>query len=165
MLLFGDYNILGQMKGGKINKIYNFSSPVEIGVRLHSLIPSFSLYQVKDSKIFDIQYADYIMTNNAAFIDMMRIIHSIYNGENVFVLIGTNEISNFFTESLMKFIQQRYGYNGFIINHINDVFYASESDFSINGLYNLDQDRERYVLIEDPKYILEGMTLGNWEGV
>lgn len=165
MLLFVNALLYREMmlNGSTVKAIFNLSSPIEGGVRLHSLTPPISLWQMRETKDFDIGYADYILNNDAAFVDLMRVICHIYNGEHVIVLVNTDEINTFITESLLKFIQQRYGYNGWVLNCLNDVLYAYESDFSVNGLYNLDQDRERYVRLENPMILLSGMVEENYE--
>ena len=164
MLLFGDALVYNDIKmGGKVKSVFNLSSPIEGGVRLHSLTPPISLWQMREEKNFDIGYADYILNNDAAFVDLMRVICQIYNGNHVFILVNTDDINTFITESLMKFIQQRYGYNGNIMNCLNDIFWASESDFSVNGLYNLDNDRQRYLKLENPMVLLSGMAEENYE--
>ena len=154
MLLFVNYTLLDYFKDGKAT-IYNLSSPIEYGIRLHSLVPVFSLWKDKESKEFDINYAESLLNDNNCFINIMRMMTKVYNGNNVVVLVGRDDSSVFITESLLKFIQQRYGYNGCILNDLNDVFYAQESDFSVNGLYNLDIDVQRYMNIEDPAYLLK----------
>ena len=68
-------------------------------------------------------------------------------------MIGETDIKYMVAESLLKFIQQRYGYNGYIINEASDVEFLNEGSFTIQGLYNLDIDKERYspILLEMEK--------------
>ena len=61
-------------------------------------------------------------------------------------------------ESLIKMIQQRYGYNAAVINDINDLDYVNPEDFSfsIQGLHNLDEDKKRLVMILESRRIQAG---------
>ena len=69
------------------------------------------------------------------------IIYNLYQGKDVFILVDDNLID--LNESLFKFIQQRYGYNACRINNLEDLIYAENTDFSREGLCNLDIDKER----------------------
>ena len=72
----------------------------------------------------------------------------IYNGDNVFILIDdTNDVFELIKESVIKIIQQRYGINSLCVYEDNDftMIQSEDSDFSIQGLYNFDSDRNRYL--------------------
>ena len=110
-------------------KVYNMSSLLELGIRLNNLIPPIynpdgSLMDFRDERQFDQWYANYLMSNNAAFVDMMSIVYDLYNGINVLVLIGHDDYKDIITESFIKFIQQRYGYNSNLLNDYNDWYYS-----------------------------------------
>ena len=94
----------------------------------------------------DQQYANLLMTNNAMFMQFMRIIRDLYYGNNV-VLLVYHEIEVFdpLTESLCKFIQQRYGYNYQLINTVYDFNPNDASSFSVGGIQNFDIDNNRYL--------------------
>lgn len=146
MIVFGHKDF----KPGYREKLFNLSSISELGEKIFSLLPPFKVDDYNNEKDFDIMYATYILENNAPFIDMMKVIYSQYeSGEDVinYILIEDDEFRNSITESLIKFIQQRYGYNCSIIHDHDDIYYIEESTFDINGLFNLDQDKERYVLL------------------
>lgn len=96
-----------------------------------------------DNKDFDMIYANHIMNHDNDFISFMNIIYQLYSGHNICVLIQP-EMMNI-VESLSKFIQQRYGYNSQFIEEYDDINFYDESEFSINGLYNFDIDRDRYL--------------------
>ena len=102
---------------------------------------------------FDILYAQYILSNDNIFFDLMMIVYSLYQGKDVFLLID-DEVSGL-NESLLKFIQQRYGYNASRINTLDDLLYSEDSDFSREGLINLDVDKERL------SYMIESERLKN----
>lgn len=140
------------LKGIRQVVTYNLSSYFSDVQTLNMLIPSIEYLPEEimegDSNIpaFDIAYGNYIISNNEAFIQLMNIIIPAYTSPDVLVqiLINKSEFRDAITESLIKLIQQRYGYNIYIINDIEDFLYASESDFSIPGLFTLDQDLTRW---------------------
>lgn len=106
-----------------------------------------------ESKDFDLMYMNYLLSDEVAFSQLMMIIYNLYIGVDVLIMIGETDIKYMVAESLLKFIQQRYGYNGYIINEASDVEFLNEGSFTIQGLYNLDIDKERYspILLEMEK--------------
>lgn len=96
---------------------------------------------------FDMQYAQWLLSDNNAFIDLMQIVYSIYQGYDVFLLITDDIIMEQYTQSLLKFIQQRYGYNGFYIKSMEDLFNAEDQPITGVGLMNLLDDKERLSLM------------------
>lgn len=106
-----------------------------------------------ESKDFDLMYMNYLLSDEIAFSQLMMIIYNLYIGVDVLIMIGETDIKYMVAESLLKFIQQRYGYNGYIINEASDVEFLNEGSFTIQGLYNLDIDKERYspILLEMEK--------------
>lgn len=147
--------------GKKRMNIYNLSSMFNFGIPLPELIPPFmNLTQDirDDQRAFDEFYANYILTNDMPFYQMMNIMYSIYEDPElmVYILIGRDEYRDMISESLIKLIQQRYGYNCNIINEPTDWLYAADSSMNIYGLYNFDKDKERYIAIRavlEPGYI------------
>lgn len=124
-----------------VDKIYNISSFRE-GFNNLNLIPPRMYYS--EEKTFDIAYASYIMDNDSVFYDFMRIIFNLYMGKSVYLMVSESEFSYIVTESLCKFIQQRYGYNNNRVSEIDDLNYLQDSEFSFNGVFNLDQDKEKF---------------------
>ena len=59
-------------------------------------------------------------------------------------------------ESLFKFIQQRYGLNGTLINSIDDINSANETSFEDYGLINLEEDKERWSYNIEMNRIMSG---------
>ena len=151
MIAFADHTCINQEVMSYMSfKIYNMSSLLELGIRVNNLYPPLYksdglMMDIYDERMFDQWYADYLMSNNAAFIDMMSIVYDLYNGINVLILIGKNDYKDIITESFAKFIQQRYGYNSNMLNDSDDWYYMKESSFTIQGIYNLDIDKERFV--------------------
>jgi hypothetical protein len=120
--------------------VYNFTSLNETYPRLKLYPPENFNNNVYDYE-FDYMYANYIIYNDNVFFDFMMIIYNLYQGKDVFILVDDNLID--LNESLFKFIQQRYGYNACRINNLEDLIYAENTDFSREGLCNLDIDKER----------------------
>jgi len=128
--------------------LLNLSNPIERGISLFKLYPPFNPINTRE---FDLIYANYIIGDDSVFMELMKIIYPLYEGQTVYVLVGNDECKYVITESLIKFIQQRYGYNSYLINEEADLEYLTEeSSFSIQGLYNLDVDKERYSIIITP---------------
>lgn len=133
--------------------IYNFSSLSEKYTKLY-LYPPNDLGALSEYD-FDVRYYNYILNNDTIFFDFMMIIYSLYQGKDVFLVIDDDIRLEPLNESLMKIIQQRYGYNGNYIRTEEDFLYATEGSFSVEGLYNLDIDKERL------SYMLESTRISN----
>lgn len=139
--------------------VFNLTSLKEGYRRLDLLIPpnQLGLYTGRD---FDIAYANYIMSNDMVFKEFFDIIHCLYIGQDVYIIIDEEaEWSENITESLLKLIQQRYGYNASHISCFDDFVYACNNDISdfnpYFGVYNLDIDKQRY------EYMCESMRLSS----
>ena len=97
---------------------------------------------------YDQKYYEWVYTNDIPFINIMKIIMALYNGLNVFLVVTDEWWSDVSVESLLKMIQARYGINAVLISNMDDLIYAQDSTFEPTwGLYNLDQDRERYTTL------------------
>lgn len=134
---------------------YNLSSYYSNIPTLNMLIPSPDYISEDlmqgDCSIptFDIEYHNFIIQNNDAFIQFMNIMITAFSSPDVLVqvLINVSPFRDVITESLVKLIQQRYGYNVYIIYELNDFIYTEESDMSIPGLFAMDQDIMRWQLM------------------
>lgn len=124
--------------------LLNYNSYI-IGFPDSGIMPSPIPIQQYNDYEFDIAYADYIIRNDNVFCSFFNnIINPLQSGSNVFMISDNSNYEINLPESLLKLIQQRYGYNGSIINEPVDICTISESSFSIPGLYNFDQDMIRY---------------------
>lgn len=110
-----------------------------------------------DSVEFDSAYSNFIISNDNAFNRLMSIILPVYNEPDVLVqLLISNSVSinayrNSISENIAKLIQQRYGYNCYIVYTIEDLYYVrDDSTFSIPGLMILNRDLERYAELVGP---------------
>ena len=154
MLLVGDIRCLPD----SIDKfvVLNLSSLAEGFERVH-LVPSISA-SYNDDKQFDIDYANYIFSNDLIFMEFMKIVYPLYIGADVFLLVSRNENTHdIITESLCKLIQQRYGYNYQLLNDKDDIDYYDDSNFNIYGIQTFDIDKERmtYLAVEQNPQLLE----------
>lgn len=156
MLMYGNTdNIIDN------SMIFNLTS-MKLGdyPNLKLLIPPNEVGQFT-GKDFDIAYMQYIMGNDFVFKEFFDIVYCLYIGKDVYVLVSDNDWSENLVESLFKLIQQRYGYNGFKVNCIDDYYfnfnkkYISEFDHTY-GIYNLDLDKERYTMIVETSRIRAG---------
>lgn len=157
MLIFGPYNCIPYSRD---IVVYNYSSLTEHIPRMGLLVPPDVVQNMGEYEL-DVVYYNYIMNNDDLFILFMNIILPIYSGSDVYVCIskfGYNDYTNNMNESLIKMIQQRYGYNAAVINDISDLDYITPEDFSfsIQGLHNLDEDKKRLVIILESRRIQAG---------
>ena len=123
---------------------------------LFNLVPTFTNKQDKslndyDNPSFDIAYHRYLLDNNVTFNEFMSIVIPANMNPDclIQVLIKQSEFRDVVTESLLKLIQQRYGYNCYIVNEVEDFIYTDESDFSIPGLFAFEQDRARWFALNN----------------
>ena len=167
MLMYGPASAADIKFGGK-GVMYNLSSMREGFISLQALIPPNTIGRLTDRE-FDIAYANYIMSNDTLFCIFFQIIYNLYIGKDVFIIVSTEDWSENLLESLLKLIQQRYGYNAVLINSEADYLYAATSmNFGFApgyGIYNLDQDKERFTtLIEQYRIANNGALPLDLEG-
>ena len=100
---------------------------------------------------FDQVYHNFILSNDIAFSQFMSIIIPVYMDPSTLVHIAIlyNDYTIAFVESLIKLIQQRYGYNSYFINDVEDFLYTTEPEFTIPGIFALDQDLLRWRMMND----------------
>lgn len=129
--------------------LFNLSGFMDKTTQL-KLIPDASVVTAYNELQFDQQYASYILNNDAIFYEFFsKVINPIYMGRDVFIVVQRSEFFDAITESLLKLIQQRYGYNNIaIVNTVEDIDYIPRDNiFTTAGIYNLDIDKERYSAI------------------
>lgn len=91
-------------------------------------------------------YMDYLLRDDCAFMDMMKVVYSIYENKNVVVLIDTTDKDILrCVESFQKILQYRYDLVSNIIFEEEDKVTLVDTEFSVKGLYNLDLDKARFV--------------------
>lgn len=153
MLIFGNSNNVIYLNGNiDMNHIVilNLSSMNEKFPGVALMPPPNTILSDNDS--FDKVYFEYIMCNDNVFLEFMKIIMPLYYGYDVYIEVTQGGNFDYITESLIKIIQQRYGYNSYIVNEPEDILMIGteiipEGEFSIQGLSMLDIDKERYSYI------------------
>ena len=103
-----------------------------------------SLPEFVQSVDFDIQYSAMIMNNQILFVKLMMILSNSYEGAISIVLVQHDFYRDAIMESIIKFIQQRYGYNCWVIEDPDDIIYINEPHYTPMGLLNLDADLQRF---------------------
>lgn len=138
--------------------IINLSSYKEDLERVDLLPPSNGVMPFNDEKEFDIAYANYIMSNDYTFMELMKIIIPLYFGEDIYLVVSRSPYFDMVTESLTKFIQVRYSYIPQIIQTSDDydMINYDQSFDTVQGLFNLDQDKERYSRLIAPSLMKDG---------
>ena len=123
-------------------KVYNYLTTME-GLQKLNLLPP-PIDQDTSGFDFDVYYANWLMNDTSAFRDLMLIMYDFYSGYNVYLAANLEFVGNI-AESFVKFIQQRYGVNCYIINTLEDMQYAVDTGagFSMEGIGNFDLDKER----------------------
>lgn len=155
MLMYGDFrNVIDN------GFVYNLTSMREGFTRLPLLIPPNEIGR-SSGREFDISYANYILGNDFVFKSFFDIIYALYGGLDVYLIIDESDWSENLVESLLKLIQQRYGYNAIKINCFDDYLQAYNSKYVSEfnpyyGLQNLDMDKERYAYFVESQRIRNG---------
>ena len=139
MIIFGPPNAIDFNRPNMI--ILNLSSMME-GFERVSILPSF-VCQPGTEQVFDNMYAAYILNNDIIFYEFMKIMIPVYNGNDVYVIVS--EMFDYVTESLQKFILARYGIFCSNVYSLEDWDVVTNSSFDINGVYNIDIDKERFI--------------------
>jgi hypothetical protein len=93
---------------------------------------------------FDMQYASAVLNTPELFGSLINIMLRAYEGFIVCILVQRDPYRDAVMESLIKLIQQRYSYNCWIIEDIDDIEVISEKMLFPNGLLTLDEDIKQY---------------------
>lgn len=159
MLIVTDVNTYNQLQFYISNyRIYNVSSMSMNYTKLDVYPTPQFVYQTvqlqnavdANDRIYnmDQMYADMLMNDVNMFTSLMQIVRDLYYGFNVILLVYREEkVFDGLTESLCKFIQQRYGYNYQLVNTVDDYNSRDDSSFSVGGIMNFDIDNKRYLEI------------------
>lgn len=93
---------------------------------------------------FDMQYASAVLNNPELFGSLINIMLRAYEGYLVCILVQRDPYRDAVMESLIKLIQQRYGYNCWIIEDSDDIEVLSEQMMYPDGLITLDNDIKQF---------------------
>lgn len=98
---------------------------------------------------FDAAYATYVLQNRDQFLTLMRLVLPLYDDPNacVIVYIADSPVRNVISESLIKLIEQRYGYATYIIYEPHDLeCLKDDMSFSPRGILNIQEDAHKATL-------------------
>lgn len=125
--------------------VYNINANTTEFTFLNLMPPRALLSQIPNPEVFDREFANYIMLNDNIFMQFMCILLSLAFGKDVILLVYKEE-STFdpIIEVIVKFIQQRYGYNYIIADDLSYMNQFPQSSFTTEGLVNYQQDFNRY---------------------
>lgn len=154
MLIYGNLNLseLELIKSYSI-ELYNFMSlsqaniPFNNNINIPINIQEYNISEYKEN-----YFHSFIQNNELVFSSVFKPILDIYMGKKVFILIPSYLFYEDLIESLIKYYQNQYGTISYRVNTIEDFIYLMNSintteiiNFDINGIYNFDIDRMRYM--------------------
>ena len=150
--------------------LYNLSSYYSGFEDLSSLITKVSVFNITTMPInefiyspdFDRMYAQGVFNNDELFTDFLKIILNATLG-NVVILISHDPYRDAITESIIKLIQVRYGYNCWEAEDVEDLECLRESYFTPYGILALDQDKRRFDELCVSGYVAPVNNLKNTE--
>ena len=134
---------------------FNLSSYINRGISLTPIIPNPEYIPQEiiigsaETPDFDIAYGNFIMGQKEQFFMFMNLVLPLYNDPSacVIVYIADSPVRNVIMESLIKLIQQRYGYNAYIVNVPTDIACViDDSTFTPRGILNIQEDSMRALL-------------------
>ena len=134
--------------------IFNLCSMITIGKPITHLLPYENIFQYviqdnnegdENSILFDKAYANQLMYDELTFIDLINLMITLEKYGEVIVLTNyENPYVSYAVESLIKFIQERYGVQSYLVNFLDDIDEWQISEFSQQGYMNYIQDVDRY---------------------
>jgi hypothetical protein len=106
-----------------------------------------SIFYQGGERVSDVLLLNYIYNSDVIFFEFFsKIIYPFYCGLDIVIIVHSGGIYDEVTESVMKIIQQRYGYNCSQVITEDDLDYIDrDSSMDINGIYNFDIDKQRYL--------------------
>lgn len=93
---------------------------------------------------FDMNYASFILNNPKMFTSFMHIMSASFEGDVCIVMVYRDPYRDAIMESLIKLIQQRYAYNCWIIEDLNDIECLNDNGYNTFGLMTLFNDIQIY---------------------
>lgn len=101
-------------------------------------------YEFVDSINFDFQYAAALESNPELYANLMRIVSHSYNDVCVIILVYRDPYRDAVMESLIKYIQQRYGCGSWIVEDIYDIDSIVDTYIPAMGMKQINADLRRY---------------------
>lgn len=102
---------------------------------------------------FDMHFASMLENNIDLYINLLKIVTLDYNDYVVVIMVSRDPYRDAIMESLIKYIQQKYGKSCWIIQDPYDIQFIHEESYTPNGLMNLENDMRRYESL-----IMHGVT-------
>jgi len=156
MIIFIDnptlINALSYKFAGRKIEVLNLSSLYSGYINITNLIANLApinttgvaMPEFVNSYDFDMQYASAIFNNPSLYESFMNIMIRAYEGYVVCILVQRDPYRDAVMESLIKLIQQRYGYSCWIIEDEGDADVIYEQMLNPYGIMTLDQDIRVY---------------------
>lgn len=146
--------------------VFNFYSVIQIGEWARALEPlpnvlerlsfAFTFNDDQYTLDFDRQYAFQLLSNQNSFTMLMKIMMLVETMDEVIVITNhSNPYVEVVVDSLIKFIQQRYSIQSYIINDIDDIDSFANSNFNTEeGFNNYMIDINKIKSFIDPSKLL-----------
>lgn len=151
MIIFGPYRAFAPLIGlGDPTReeyvIFNLNSPVQCGVNLNYIFPTgYNNTQSPDEFQYDMWICDYLNNSREGFTGLMNIMYNSYLGATVLCIIDDAPWSLPQVESLIKYIQCRYGVEVNLINEFDDLAFVKPPVYTKLGRQTFNADKERFV--------------------
>ena len=164
MILFThDVGLVGLIKGTYLKSkisIMNFTSSYSgfddvtaLATRVNKIPKPMEMTtrQFMDTPEFDAAYAGAVLHDVKMFEALMKIMLHDFEGEIVALLVQRDEYRDSLMETLIKFLQQRYGRHAWTLSDPEDLVGLEQElalddlDYSSDGIIRLDDDRMRYL--------------------
>lgn len=172
MIVFGGPNLASMlMLDADMNEqkwwVYNFMCLTNIGRYVNDMFPPKQMLEFfrnadMGSSEFDTHYANYILSEENAFVAFMDVMMGQYYGGNAFVLYDDNSplVENL-VDSISKLIELRYGLVPKIVHDEMDLmFLDDDSGMSPQGYEVFMMDKERYtMLVTDPQELMKASAI------
>lgn len=139
-----------QMGQAQVFRFYTLSM---YGMPLDHLLPNPTVLQYlkessfgdEDTRQFDIAYANQLLKDPMSFTDVMTLLVSTQSVEESILSSNyTHPLVTPILDSFMKFLQQRYGIQCYIVNDPMDINNLAYSEFSKEGYDNYISDISRF---------------------
>ena len=149
MVIFtSNINILQRINNAVVYNLSSYYSGFENITGLITKIQIFNTTQLPPNEFiyspqFDSIYANNVLQNNELFYDFIKIMINALE-YNVVILVAHDPYRDAITESIIKLIQVRYGYNCWEVDDLDDLSCIKESFFTPQGILTLDQDKLRF---------------------
>ena len=124
-----------------------YNSITELAINMGRIMePGIPINEFIDSVQFDKRYYDMIFHDDYLFATFMKVITNLYQGHTVVILVQRDPYRDAIMESLIKLIQQRYGYNSWVVDDVDDLeaVVSHIQQFTPTGIMNMDFDIRRF---------------------